>query len=75
MSEEERPVHHVCNCATGETEITPYTDEEWEEHKQREIADKARIAKEAADEEALREAVQDHDDPVVKALAAKLGYV
>lgn len=75
MSDEERPVHHEYDCATGETTITPLTDEEWEEHKQREIADKEMIAKEAADEDALREAVRNHEDPVVKALGAKLGYV
>ena len=31
--ENQRPQHHVYDCATGETTITPYTDEEWEEQK------------------------------------------
>ena len=26
--ENQRPQHHVYDCATGETTITPYTDEE-----------------------------------------------
>ena len=31
--ENQRPQHHVYDCATGETTITPYTDEEWEQQK------------------------------------------
>tara|TARA_R110000787_G_scaffold174977_8_gene287527 strand:+ start:1039 stop:1302 length:264 start_codon:yes stop_codon:yes gene_type:complete len=31
--ENQRPQHHVYDCVTRETTITPYTDEEWEAQK------------------------------------------
>lgn len=47
----QRPQHHVYDCATGETTITPYTDEEWEEQKAAkaafEVEEQARLEAEA----------------------------
>lgn len=70
---EDRPVHHEYNCETGETTLTPMTDEEWEAHKAN-IAqfDQERAQKEAA-EAALKQAVAEHQDPIVQELAARLG--
>lgn len=73
--EEQRPVHHIHNVATGETESIPVTDEEWEQIKQGEKDNEAARLAEQAEEEALREAVLNHSDPVVKALGKKLGIV
>lgn len=73
--EEQRPVHYVHNVETGETEATPVSDEEWTQIKKSEVENEAQHAKENAENEALAEAVRNHDDPVVKALGKKLGFI
>ncbi len=73
MSEEVRPVHHEYNCETGETTHTPMTDEEWEVHKARTAQFEAMAKKQEEDDAALKEAVQNHTDPVVRELASRLG--
>lgn len=76
MSEEEqRPVHHVYNVETGETESVPVSEEEWSQIKKSETESAVQYEQEAAENEALAEAVRNHDDPVVKALGRKLGLI
>lgn len=73
MTDEERPVHHTFDCSTGETTKVPVTDEELADMAERDKANTERLDQEKAEDEALRQAVMNHNDPVVKALAAKLG--
>lgn len=74
MSEAEVVEHHEVNCLTGEVTRTPLVDEEIAEMSSIADANEKRAAQEAADETALRQAVAGHQDPVVKALAARLGF-
>ena len=70
---EERPVHHEFNCSAGEVTITPMTDEEWAAYKAQAVEHATEQAAQQAEDDALRAAVAAHADPVVKALAGKLG--
>lgn len=76
---EERPVHTVVDMNGTFDQLqwtvthTPITDEEWAEMKDRtKKLQEDQAAREKEDEE-LRIAVQNHNDPVVKALGARLG--
>lgn len=73
MSDTDRPVHHEVDCSTGQATLTPVTDEELEQIQARTTAAFAEQAEAAAEEAALRAAVAAHPDPLVKALAARLG--
>lgn len=75
MTDEERPVHTEVNVETGETTHTPITDEEWADLKQREAAAIAATKQQEQEDQALREAVAAHPDPVVQALAKRAGLV
>ena len=64
--ENQRPQHHVYDCATGETTITPYTNVEWEEQKAAkaafEAAEQSRLEAEAkieADRESGNQKLKD----------------
>lgn len=72
---DERPAHYHYNAETGENERIEVSDEEWEKIKRGEEENDARIKAEQEQEEALREAVKNHPDPVVQALAKKAGIV
>ena len=66
-------ITHACDCATGEVAILDMTDAEKAAHDAAQ-ADAARVEGAiAAERDALREAVAGHPDPVVRALAARLG--
>jgi len=75
MSEQDRPVHHEFNCATGATTVTELTDGELEGMRRRDQAEAQRKADEEAREQVLRDAVAAHPDPVVQALAKRAGLV
>jgi hypothetical protein len=80
MFEEERPVHLVVSCdpildEEARVQTIPVTDSEWAEMKAAAVLRDEDRAKEAAEEEVLRLAVQNHPDPVVQALGKKLGIV
>jgi hypothetical protein len=73
MADGERPVHAVYDCAVGEQVEVPFTDAEWAEHKARIVQDGAEREAAAKTDAELRAAVAAHPDPVVHALAARLG--
>lgn len=75
MNDQERPVHVAYDCSTGERVDTPFTDEEWEEHKAREsVAEQEEQERTAARDRALA-AVQAKaaEDPAFAALATLMG--
>jgi hypothetical protein len=74
MSEdEERPVHRVVDCATGQAVDTPLTDQEWAEHKARSTAHAQSLTEASAAEVEFQAAVAAHTDPVTRELARRLG--
>lgn len=75
MTEEERPVHVVVDCSTGESTETPVSDEEWAAIKQGEVDNTAaQEAQQKADEE-LKNQVLQRNDPLLTALAQRTGIL
>lgn len=73
MAEEDRPVHVEINVSTGAITHTPITDEEWDAMRLAE-AEAVRAEEQSAESDrVLREAVAVHPDPVVQALAQRVG--
>lgn len=75
-----RPEHVVVDCASRSEVRVPMTDEEWAAHRaqaaarvEQEAADIAAREQEARETMELAKAVAAHPDPVVQALAARLG--
>lgn len=72
---EERPVHHVFNCETGDTDTVPLSDLEWAEHKQVETDSLRAAAEQAIADQELARQVSAHPDPIVRILAERAGLV
>lgn len=72
-NEEDRPVHRVVHVPTGAVTDTPVTDAEWDEIEARAAAAAKAEKQLLAADAALREAVAAHPDPIVQALAARVG--
>lgn len=70
---EERPSHHVVDCALGRVDAIPFTDAEWDAKKAREEEGRKQLADQAAEHAQLVEAVKGSTDPAVKMLAKRLG--
>lgn len=73
MDEQDRPVHVEINCTTGAVTHTPVTDMEWQEMQDAEQQALDDHAERQQQDQELRAAVQGHSDPVVQALAKRLG--
>lgn len=72
MSDDElRPMHVEYDCSAGTGKATHVSDEEWGEIKKREEEIAAAAVNRAKEDEELRQAVENHPDPVVQALAKK----
>ena len=71
--DEERPVHTVVDCSSGEVTHIPLSDEEWAEHRQRSAEHAAAVQAEAARRDELAARVAAHSDPLVQLLAQKAG--
>jgi hypothetical protein len=63
----------VHDCATGEQRTVQMSPEEEKAHHAMQTAHATQIAAEEAETAALRAAVTNHPDPVVQALARRLG--
>jgi len=74
-NEDDRPVHLDVNLDTGAVTHTPVTDAEWLEIEARGAAAVAEEMARHRQDEQLRQAVADHPDPVVQALAKRAGVV
>jgi len=74
-NEEDRPVHLVIDVSKNTSTEVPVTDEEWDELERAGQENLAAQQAAAADDDALRAAVQGHPDPVVQALARRAGLV
>lgn len=74
-NEDDRPVHVEINVSTGVVSHTPVTDQEWDEIEARGAALVEAEQRQQAEDEALRQAVAEHPDPVVQALARRAGVV
>lgn len=73
--EEEKPVHASYDISSGEYTEVEVSDEEHQAMKDREAANTVeRLQREQEDAE-LRAAVENHTDPVVKALARRAGLI
>lgn len=73
MEDETAPHHVVFDCATGATTHTVLIEKELNDMRARQAEHDQRRADEAAEEQALRDAVAAHPDPVVQALAKRAG--
>jgi len=74
-NEDDRPVHLDVNLDTGAVTHVPVTDAEWLEIEARGAAAVAEETARQRQDEQLRQAVADHPDPVVQALAKRAGVV
>jgi hypothetical protein len=75
MDIEERPVHTVVDCSTGETTHTPLTDGQWSEHRRRAAEHAAAQKAQAAADAELAQTAAAHPDPLVQALARRAGIL
>lgn len=73
MADQDRPVHAVYDCATGEQTDVPYSDAEWEEHKARIVADCEQRAADVAEAAELAALVAAEQSPLVLRLARMAG--
>jgi hypothetical protein len=73
MAEEERPKHYIYDCELGEEVAVPVSDEEWADIKRREAEETAQRQADAVKERELLDAIINHPDPVVQALARRVG--
>ena len=75
MTDEQRPVEVVYDAATHTRTDTPLTDAQWDEHRQREAEaeqeNAARLVREQADHDLIRQEAQ--TSPAFAALARKMG--
>lgn len=70
---DQRPVHVVVDCTSGQVTHTPLTDDEWEEHKRAMAEHADRVQSEQQERQRLANLVAGHPDPLVQELAKRLG--
>ena len=74
-NEDDRPAHVDINVSTGAMTHIPVTDAEWDEIDARSAASASEELARQAQDQALSQAIADHPDPVVQALAKRAGVV
>lgn len=73
MPEEERPKHYVYDYELDKEIVTPVSDDEWAEIKRLEAEEIAQRKTAEAEERQLLDDIINHPDPVVQALARRVG--